>query len=337
MKQPEFTFWPWKLMALAAPTMAIVASLLATRDSEPSTRDVLTVFFGVLAAGNAYVFAVATGDFGRSVLAIPIGALAGFVAVRIFSRPVTDALYLAFLLGYAMVSLRKSPRGALAGCALMAILFSLFVFSASFAATGGGKQDGWCGVSCYPFVCACVTAAMPLEYKPGAIWEAFVAGTSAALYGLLMAVLFFIGGTVVCEIAANFIPALSSARGDGLLVVPGAVAALAANYYCVRCIFDSVHRVEVPQQRPTEQEQADETRTKLAPTSDPSSVSPALGYGLPTRQVPLPQAKLKLDDDEAFEQQLPAANNAAPGELPAALPKLKLPDDPPETQAPAAP
>jgi hypothetical protein len=241
MKQPAFTLWPWKALALTVPVMAFVAALFSTEHSR-NAKDVLTVFFGVLAAGNAYVFAMAVGDFGRSVVAIPAGALAGFLAVRIFAYPIVNLVFLLFIIIYALLHILRGAQSAPLGCIVSSVVFIGFSMVARTAGTGG--EEAWlCVWFSYPFTCACVTATMPLENTCDGVWRAAIAGLSAALYGMLMGVVALVAGGVLWAVFANAIAGRRT--GPDSAIVPGILGVLAANYFCVKHIFSGIHRVEI--------------------------------------------------------------------------------------------
>jgi hypothetical protein len=298
-QRPAFTLWPWKVIALAVPAMALAAAVFAAATHSSAPKDVLTVFFLVLAAGNAYVFAMAIGDFGRSVLAIPLGALSGYLAVRIFWYPIVDIVYLAVLAIYAALLFRGDGRGSAMGCALVGFLFLAFLAAASRAAQEDVSLI--CALSSYPFVCSCVTAAMPLENTPAAVWRAGLAGVNAALHGLLLGVIFWLATMVLC--AATFRSVAPSWGVADVVVIPVVVAALATNYFCVRFLFSGVHRIEVPQERPPDEappqeaaSTAEEAPPQLAPLAAP-----------PSDELPLPQPKLSLPEDQPEQPEKPAS------------------------------
>lgn len=276
MNQPRFTLWPWAAMALGVPAMAAAATLLgAAQAQEP--QDLLTVFFGVLAAGNAYVFALAVGDFGRSVLAIPTGAVAGFLAVRIFAYPITNFLFLVFIALYALSALRAGGRGAAIGCGLLTFVFLGFLVLGSGVRSSGsdGSQVFMCLLSTYPFTCACVTATMPLEQTRAGVLAAAAAGLNAALYGLLMGSAAFVLSGVLWLVTLR---PLSSQPWAAMPVVPALIALLVCNYFCAKHLFAGVHRVEAPGPSPAATEEAEEAPPPLLRAGGPASAPTVLPF-----------------------------------------------------------
>jgi hypothetical protein len=88
MNKPKFAWWPFRSLALAVPVLA--ASLtFGCCASQNAPLHAMPLFFCLLGAGNGYLIGIALGDLGRSMIAIPLGALAGyflsFVLVADFS------------------------------------------------------------------------------------------------------------------------------------------------------------------------------------------------------------------------------------------------------------
>jgi hypothetical protein len=237
MSQPTFTLWPWKILSMLVPAMALVAAGLAEKYNAPR-EDSFAIFFSVIAAGNAYLFAMAIGDFGRSVIAIPVGAVAGWVAVVIFSHAAPTFLFLSFLTIVMFVSVlnRSSPVGH--GCLNLVLLFFL-----GFAAAGASRTDpGLSALAGYPFVCAAIAGCMPLQRDFGGCLIAALAGARAALHGMVVGGTVFILGLIIASWVSR-----GMTWGQIIVVLGvGLLSTMTANYFCVKFIFTAVHRVVAP-------------------------------------------------------------------------------------------
>ena len=101
IKRPEFSWWPYRTVALIVPLLAMGAAAGAGAASNKTGHErdleIITIFFSVLGAGNAYLFAIAIGDLGKTVLAVPAGGFAGFLVVNIFGHPPATIVYLILL------------------------------------------------------------------------------------------------------------------------------------------------------------------------------------------------------------------------------------------------
>jgi hypothetical protein len=237
MSQPTFTLWPWKILSMLVPAMAMGAAALAVKNNAP-TEDSFAIFFGVIAAGNAYLFAMAIGDFGRSVVAIPIGAVAGWLAVVIFSYTAPSIMFF-LVLGLGIFS-SVVTRSSTLGQSLLAM--ALLLFLALGAVGGPNRADPIrSAIAGYPFVCAAVAGCMPLRRDAYGVWLAAMAGARAALHGM-------VAGGFVFFVTALMSRAMISLRVDGVIAhnLPVILAGMFMNYYCVKYIFTAVHRVVAP-------------------------------------------------------------------------------------------
>ena len=242
MSQPEYTWWPWRFLALSVPVLALGGAALAANENHPKD-EVLAIFFSVIAAANGYLFAMAVGDFGRSIAAIPIGALSGYAAVYIFGHPMPNAAFVAILFVIAGYSFSARLMKMLPGCLSM-----LFLGGAFFAFMGGAlnhnrASEPEMAVFCsYPFVCGCVAASMPVENSIGAIFDAWLAGIRASLNGMVMGGLIAL---VLSVVVAIFVNILRSQRSEEILLGGFLIVTLSlTNYFCVQNIFTAVHRAE---------------------------------------------------------------------------------------------
>jgi hypothetical protein len=96
MSQPTFTLWPWKIISFCIPIVACICAWLFHLESQvPAWTHI--VFWSSWSAGNAYMLAVATGNFGRSTIAIPFGAFVGAISMVLLNESIILRVYLIFL------------------------------------------------------------------------------------------------------------------------------------------------------------------------------------------------------------------------------------------------
>jgi hypothetical protein len=239
---PEFTWWPYRTLAILIPLIAAGAASMAAElehnfTSEEYTLRIITVFYAILGAGNAYLFAMAIGDFGKSVFAIPVGAFAGMLAVQILSYGFGAGIYIAFLLLTVIRSLTVGTTRPVVGCFLIGALvlggfgisFNLANHSPFFSALLG-----------YPFVCGAVAACMPCDWTRAGVYSALLAGTLNAVQGMAMALglyllVSFTLGIAVALIQSGFVLAAFS-------ILMGGLGFGSINYFCVQSLFHSVYR-----------------------------------------------------------------------------------------------
>jgi len=243
VNQPKFTFWPWGTLAAAVPIMAFGCSVIAASQKGVNPEESLIVFFSVLAAGNGYLFAMAVGDFGRSIVAMPAGAIAGFIAVKIFAFPILTMLFLFPLIVIALFSLTLQQR-IVSGCLVMLALgISTLVIATVIAAKA---NPAFATVCAYPFTCGAITATMPLKSDLEGYWQAWYAGTRAALFGMAPGIAGLAFGAMILDpVIGSFRPLTSAQFETVLLIIPVGMGLLVANYFCVRELFASVFRAGV--------------------------------------------------------------------------------------------
>lgn len=242
-RHPQFTWWPYRTLALVIPLVAFGASvgaaLNSTKQGNDQTLEILIVFFAVMGAGTAYLFAMAIGDLGKSVLAVPAGSIAGFVAVHLFSHPVVSLVFvvvLGFLTIHAMLNGIFRTRVGCGG------LILLFVAGCAVVGVRRSFEPEISAICAYPFICGVVAAFMPYDRSFGGIRSAWLAGTLNATYGMILA-----GGIAMATFI--FVAFLASGRGLGrayadVLAIIWAVSALClANMFCAKNLFYSVYRV----------------------------------------------------------------------------------------------
>lgn len=243
--QPKFTWWPYRTLALLVPILAAAASYLAFLFSEAPRNSqkelaAYTVFFAIMGAGNAYLFAIAIGDFGRSVWAVPVGAIAGFVAVRIFGYPFANGLYAAML---AMVATYAMVVGAYSF--LFGITATILLGLPALGAFAAHQRFDpvWTLFCGYPFICGVIAASMPYERSISGRINAWTTGTLSAIFGQVLAFLISLVVVVIVEFTLN--PGGPASQEVQWLVSSIMNAAFfgIANFLCARRLFYSVYRV----------------------------------------------------------------------------------------------
>ena len=236
MPQPQFTWWPWKLLALAVPVMASIGLGMALAQAPDDVWKEQLVFWGVLSAGNGYLMAIANGDFGRSALAVPIGVLTSYLGCLLLTQPWVACVYLLLVL--VIVGL-AGPWSKIV-CLLLCIIAAPLLFYLKSYLT----PIGWLNLTCYPFVCGCIAASMPVEATVRSVFSALAAGTSAAVTGMVAATAGFAVGNILVLILEMF---MNTAPYDQLPLavrIPAMAgpAAMAANYVCLGQLFKALER-----------------------------------------------------------------------------------------------
>lgn len=239
MKQPEFKFWPWGVLALIVPIVALVAAVFFRQTRQAAELEVLCVFLSLLGAGNAYVLAIATGSFARTIIAIPVGAAAGYLAPLMLASPWVMGVYLLLVMA-ALIGLTEEAFGLgivmlLVGSIFCFLLMSGLVFVFAWAcASVFVERDRFVhavgAFLCYPFIWACIAASMPEKRSIGGVVTPILSGLQAGICGLMAGIL------------ATFMSVFLSRDPIGIGIVIGLVA-LAANYAAFTRLFSAARRV----------------------------------------------------------------------------------------------
>ena len=91
-KQPKYTWWPWRAIAMAVPACAVGAGAAVAayetfdKQDERMRMAVLTAMT-IYGAGNGFLLGAAIGDFGRSILAMLAGAMAALIFSPLYAGP----------------------------------------------------------------------------------------------------------------------------------------------------------------------------------------------------------------------------------------------------------
>jgi hypothetical protein len=247
VKNVPFTLWPWKMFAVLVPLLATGAGVAVALEPGCDKQLVAPAVLGLLGSGNAYIIAVASGNLGRTMLAIPVGVTAGFLPLVILEQPVALILYVGFVAIWGLGSLIERTKSCL-GC--LALPFVVFMFGIVLVVSGAhasadGAQRVLAIPLCYPFECACIAACMitGTRYK-GAV-EGFCDSIGASVRGLIAAVV----GLLPVSILARMLPGDES----GAIVV-GAASLVICNYFFMKNFFSAIVRDTTPAQAAPEPE-----------------------------------------------------------------------------------
>ena len=245
MLQPKFTPWPWGLLSVGVPAMAAMTTVAQfLNDPSSATTDeriwrAAAAFFGILGAGNGYLIAIAIGDFGRSVYALPLGALVGFLAVRGLQSPLVAGIA---VLIYGVIIFNSMVNGArvLSGCAATGML-GLLLMTIVVNNIGSDSSHPEHLLIGYPIICSMITASMPLDRSLEGVGGAFMVGARSSLHSMVAGMLAFAATMLIASLVQVFVRAN---MGLVPLLASAVIGAMAANYFCIKGLFDVVYRVE---------------------------------------------------------------------------------------------
>lgn len=251
MKHPEFTPWPWGLLALVTPLVAVCAAL-GYYHSPNCDRDlVMAVLLSALGAGNAYVIAIAGGSLRAAALAVPIGALMGFFSVMALQFPPLYLFYLLIVLlgiwGYLIEWLMVVDTNPLSTVFVAGVSGIGALICMGLAAAGFPAASPWAIALAYPFVWSCISASMVVRTRSNGAVEGFFAGFKSSLIGLLRGTvaggLFYIGMWFVCSALASLLPRAEIVWLFNQPIFFGATTLMACNYYTLKTMFPLLLRV----------------------------------------------------------------------------------------------
>jgi|GEM_PF-4003870 len=244
MADANFTWWPWRIMALALPVLAGGSALMSMSQGRKPVESI-QIFFVVIAAGNAYLFATAIGDFGKSMIAIPVGAASAMAGVHLFAYPLANTVFLIVMGSLMFIqAYRRDALGLVSGSVLILVGFL-------FGAIRRPEPE-LCIVCTYPFVCGCVTGSMPIESTPSEIASACAAGFLASLRGMLWGLFAVFGLMFLFALISPLLIFLGTLWQDYDFVPALLGGLLVMNYSCVKSIFSSIQRVEPEALKATE-------------------------------------------------------------------------------------
>jgi hypothetical protein len=246
MRHPEFKLLPWGVLALIMPGLAFLAAQAYDRSPQANHEYIIAILLSTLAAGNAYVIAIAGGRLGNAVLSIPVGALMGFITVPALSCHVVFVGYMVlFCLGgmfYALEYLMHHVSENFTLNALQLVGASVFfgllgVTCLMLAGAGLPATSPWAAVICYPFVMSAAAAAMVVRSHSHGVPEGFLAGFRAALIGVLC-------GAIVLPIMAIVLHTVGGLdfNGPGALILALGYLII-CNYFTLRAMFPTLLRV----------------------------------------------------------------------------------------------
>jgi hypothetical protein len=260
MNQITFSWWPWKVLALTVPVVAAGAGIFVASQRNYDESQLVIITLGVLSAGNAYILALANGRLSRLVLAVPLGAVTGFLPMLLaFSRYV----YVPFLVLLGVWSVVFVIGGCLRGWVsgegswfmtiktelgyfvFMPLLICWLYFVGEMVVHQTYRQDLF-GMAILSFPCVNGILAVCINAR-GEVIDVILAFASAlapSLRGMLAGCVVFFG--------LYFVFGVSGLRGFGVISFTG--AGIAANYYFIANYLPFVNR-DVPKQLPSETRQ----------------------------------------------------------------------------------
>jgi len=146
MPAPAFSWWPYRTMALLIPLVALGSGELIAFAGVRSMTNLypIQIILSVFGAGTGYLLGLMRGDFGRTILAMLAGAVAGFVVPLVFSMPaVPFVVAVVFVLSLTWGVLRGDQSRFSAGVAIFVsglILYHI-AFPAFLSALSGPEEQ----------------------------------------------------------------------------------------------------------------------------------------------------------------------------------------------------
>ena len=225
--------------------MAAIATIAQLNDPSSSAQAderiwrAAAAFFGIIGAGNGYLIAIAIGDFGRSVYALPLGALVGFLAVRGLHSPIFAGIA---VLIYGLIVFNSMVNGVrvLTGCSVTGML-GLLLMTIIVNNISSDESHPEHLIICYPIICSMITASMPLDRSLEGVGGAFMVGARSSLHSMVAGLLAFSANMLITSLAQAFV---RTNFGMAPLLTSAVIGAMAANYFCIKGLFDVVYRVE---------------------------------------------------------------------------------------------
>jgi len=188
---------------------------------------------------NALMLAMAIGDLGRSVRAVPVGATAGLVSVELLSNHAAYLVFLVFmiaLVGFDVATRKMETTNGLMTIAFLSLVGMLITGAMldKFKIGPDVTLNPWlCIFRSFPIVWGCVAGCMSHKLGLNEILSAMLAGVRSAIYGL--------AGMLVCTIG----PIINAfgVRQETALFLAMAGASVTANTIAARFIFERLRRV----------------------------------------------------------------------------------------------
>jgi hypothetical protein len=246
MLQPKFTPWPWGVLAIGAPVLAASGTALQfVSDPAPGSQTqseyfwrAASTFFGVLGAANGYLIAIAIGDFGRSVVALPLGAATGFVSVFALRSPIVAGIAVAV---YGLIIINAVINGVkiVTGCGTC-LLLALLLMTITLGNVAGEVNREQHLLMCYPILCSFITASMPLDRSVDGVFGAFLVGARAALNSMIAGL---IGFAAVMLLFSTLYRFFWFGREMEALFCAVLVGGMLSNWFCIKSLFEVVYRV----------------------------------------------------------------------------------------------
>jgi hypothetical protein len=249
MKPPEFTLWPWKLLALVVPLVAVGAGFAALREPTFDKQYLSVVVLGVLSAGNAYILAIASGSLARLAVAVPVGAAMGFLPLLLQAWTPFIVVYLAVLFVWSFLAILEWGMTRLdsvfRSCSVMilfaAVILAFFIFLPYVIDPDIRSAPVTTVLFSFPLLNACVAACMAAHTRYTGATDALLDSLTPSLKALAgcLPILLFV------------LPAITSRiSGEQNLVFLSVILPL-TNYCFIGNFFSHIVR-DVPEQHPAD-------------------------------------------------------------------------------------
>jgi hypothetical protein len=240
MKGVAFTWWPWRVLALLTPAVATMGAAFFSSSHENMHTHVAAVLLSLLGAGNAYILAIASGRLDSAVVAIPCGAVAGFISIVVLPYfPLYAVLLCPWLVWIALCILRylldHVPNSGLVRIiqivACSAPFVPLVFISMGLACERFPTNSPWAAVICYPLLCALSTAYDARHILAERI-NSFIVGFGLAIWCMIKSV-------IVLAIPACIEHAYGQYLDESVYIYAWLIA---ANYFFIKAMFPLVVR-----------------------------------------------------------------------------------------------
>ncbi len=240
MNTVAFTLWPWRVLALVVPAVAVVAGVACATDRQANPAYIAPAVLGVLGAGNAYILAIASGNLGRTVMAVPVGVIAGFLPLLVVAVPAALTVYVFILLLWGLgVAVEKMMRSSMAwgllGTPIVLLLGGVLLLIALAGALRRTGDPAILAPLCFPFECACIVPCMTANTRYRGSAEAFCDSITASVKGLFAMIAIMTPLLIVFSI-------LRVPHNDVAEMMLAILALMICNYFFMKNFFSAIVR-----------------------------------------------------------------------------------------------
>jgi len=256
-ERPVFTLWPWKIAALAVPAVAVLAAVIWWFTKSRNVEDLLAVFLACCAFGTTWLFAAATREFTRHVLAIPLAAGIGAGSVVLLSfQPALivflvlfAATFLSFLMNIIKTSATHHSMGALqefkAKSDKVRVIggsITGFVLICVLAFYKPGQM-----ILAYPFTCGFIGMMFPGQSGIAGRLLSWEQGIKKCFQSLMIFLIVACALMVVVDQIWNWkrMPAYREPEKLTYLMLAVGIALIPSHFYFIRWIFELISTVEM--------------------------------------------------------------------------------------------